>query len=67
MMKGHDMSENCPEKDIVFAPMKLLPEVVEARREQLENKVNMSLSDTVKEIRRERKKRKFPGLYREKD
>lgn len=61
------MSENYPEKDIVFAPMKLSPEVVEARREQLENKLNMSLSDTAKEIRRERKKRKFPGLYREKD
>ena len=30
------MSENYPEKDIVFAPMKLSPEVVEARRKQLE-------------------------------
>lgn len=36
------MSENYPEKDIVFAPMKLSPEVVEARREQLESKLNMS-------------------------
>lgn len=67
MMKGRDMSENYPEKDIVFAPMKLSPEVVEARREQLENKLNMSLGDTVKEIRKERNKRKFPLLYREKD